>query len=64
MHFSQIRYEYHKELYHKQPSCAKFAFQTKIKTEVALVEPPLFKAPPDAVIFTGSAHPMKFKQAS
>ena len=24
---------------------------------MALVEPPPFKAPPDAVIFTGSAHP-------
>ena len=28
-----------------------------IKIEVALVEPPLFKAPQNAVIFTGSAHP-------
>jgi hypothetical protein len=35
----------------------KFGCQTIIKIEVALVEPPLFKAPQNAVIFTGSAHP-------
>jgi hypothetical protein len=28
-----------------------------IKIEVALFEPPPFKASPDVVVFTGSAHP-------
>ena len=32
-------------------------FQITIKAEVVLFEPPLLKAFPNAVIFTGSAHP-------
>ena len=43
----------------------KFGFQTIIKVEVVLFEPPPVRAPPNAVILTGSAHPMnKVKQAS
>ena len=36
----------------------KFGFQTIIKIEVALVEPPPLKTSPYAVIFTGAAHPI------
>jgi hypothetical protein len=36
----------------------KFGFQNLKRTEVALFEPPPFKASADVVVFTGSAHPI------